>query len=87
MAEEKINKKFSKKIKKSLDDFIDEVSKLKTQHNVLKKDQFLLIRALKRMQKMTMSSEFLLTRMKICLRTCDIEALYDTLKIEMPKQL
>ena len=61
--------------------FKEEMSNLKNQFRIQKKDQTLLYRSLKKIEKIALAAESQISRLKISMR------IYDSLKIDIPNKL
>ncbi len=67
--------------------FKEEMSNLKNQFRIQKKDQTLLYRSLKKIEKIALAAESQISRLKISMRLGDLEQIYDSLKIDIPNKL
>ena len=64
-AEENLQKKFEEKQTKSMNAFKEEMTSIKSQFRRMKKDQLSMMHVVLKMEKMAMSSENIISRMKI----------------------
>ena len=67
--------------------FKEEMSHLKNQFRIQKKEQTLLYRSLKKIEKIALAAESQISRLKISMRLGDLEQVYDSLKIDIPNKL
>ena len=82
-----MQKKFEFKMIRAIEMFREEVANLKGQNKLIKAEGESHLRLIDKMQKMVMSAEDQITRMKLALNLGDIEKMYDTLKINIPRKI
>ena len=86
-AEAGLQKQFEFKMVRAVEIFREEITGLKGQHKLMKQEQAAMTTLVFKMERMVSSAENQISRMKMALTLGDIEKLYDTLKVGIPKKI
>lgn len=87
VIEQKFAARFAQQQADSMTKFKEEVQELKLQFRYLKRDQYHLVASVQRMERLAMSAEKELTRLRIACQLGDIENIYDTFQVDIPRKL
>lgn len=86
-TEKKFAVRFAQQQADLLTKFKEEVTELKLQFRHLKRDQSYLVASVMRMEKLAMGAEKELSRLRCACKLGDIEHIYDTFCIDVPRKL